>query len=44
MEKAAHSGAVVDDPLPLWSSLLIWVALLVGSAIGGARILERVDV
>lgn len=42
--EAAHSGAVVDDPLPLWSSLLIWVALLVGSAIGGARILERVDV
>lgn len=42
--EAAHSGAVVDDPLPLWSSLVIWVVLLVGSAAGGARMLERVDV
>ena len=42
--EAAHSGAVVDDPLPLWSSLLIWAVLLAGSALGGARMLERVDV
>ena len=42
--EAAHSAAVVDDPLPLWSSLLIWAALLVGSAVGGARMLDRVDV
>lgn len=42
--EAAHSAAVVDDPLPLWSSLLLWTLLLVGSAVGGARMLERVDV
>ncbi|MHB1016487.1 MAG: hypothetical protein ACYC2X_01160 [Coriobacteriia bacterium] len=42
--EAAHSAAVVDDPLPLWSSLLLWTLLLIGSALGGARMLERVDV
>lgn len=42
--EAVHSASVVDDPLPLWSSLLLWAALLVGSALGGARMLERVDV
>ena len=42
--EAAHSAVVVDDPLPLWSSLLCWTVLLVGSAIGGARMLRDVDV
>lgn len=44
MLEGMHSPAVVDDPLPLWSSLLWWVLLLLGSAIVGARTLERVDV
>ncbi|MDY0339593.1 MAG: hypothetical protein RBS17_00065 [Coriobacteriia bacterium] len=42
--EAAHSAAVVDDPLPLWSSYAWWVLLLVGSAAGGAWMLKRVDV
>jgi hypothetical protein len=42
--EAMHSAAVVDDPLPLWSSLLWWVTLLVLTAIVGVRILQRVDI
>lgn len=44
MLEGMHSAAVVDDPLPLWSSLLWWGLLLAGSVIAGARMLERVDV
>lgn len=42
--EAMHSAAVVTDPLPLWSSLLWWVVLLVLSAIVGVRTLQRVDI
>lgn len=42
--EAAHSAAVVDDPVPLWSSVLCWSALLLGSSIAGARMLDHVDV
>jgi len=44
MLEGVHSPAVVHDPLPLWSSLVWWVVLLVGSALAGVRMLERVDV
>lgn len=44
MLEGMHSPAVVDDPLPLWSSLLWWGLLLLGSAMAGSRMLERVDV
>ncbi|MBN2247986.1 MAG: hypothetical protein JW733_04740 [Coriobacteriia bacterium] len=42
--EAAHSAAVVHDPLPLWSSLVWWTVLLAGSTIAGLRMLRRVDV
>lgn len=42
--EAVHSAAVVENPLPLWSSFLVWAVLLMGSGLVGARMLERVDV
>lgn len=42
--EAAHSAAVVSDPLPLWSSLLMWSVMFAGSAVAGIRVLDRVDV
>lgn len=42
--EAMHSVAVVDDAIPMWSSILLWVAMLAGSCVAGAFGVTRADV